>query len=80
MIMHEYTRYSYTFDEEDRQAVKEWLRANNLKLKDIHKPLGMSYIHLCRITTGVRTASSLTVNKMRRMGIKLKKPSQNHQQ
>lgn len=73
MLKHEYIRYSYTFDTEDRQAVFKWLKENKLKLKKISNDLGVSYIHLSRIMHGKRTASSTVVNKLRKMGVRFKK-------
>lgn len=70
--------YTYTFEEDDVLAVKEWAKKKGLKLQDLCGILNVSYVHLSRILHGTRGATSTVVNTMIRLGIKLKKPSKNH--
>jgi predicted XRE-type DNA-binding protein len=65
------TFYTYTFEENDRQALKSWLKNNNLKLKQIHDQLGVSYFHLNKVVMGKRTASASMIRKLKKMGVKL---------
>ena len=71
MIKQERTFFTYVFEAEDRKALKVWLKANNLKLKDLSKQVNLCYVHLCRIVTGRRPASAKLVNKLKRMGVRL---------
>ena len=71
MIKQERMYYTYIFEAEDRKALKVWLKENKLKLKDIHKRVNLSYVHLCRIVTGRRPASAKLVNKLKRMGVRI---------
>ena len=63
--------YAYFFEPKDRQAVKQWLKENKLKLKDINKKLGFNYDHLVKVVNGKRPAFSKTINTLRKWGIKL---------
>ena len=73
MLRNTRVHYTYIFEQKDRQALKTWLKANNLSLKDIHAELGVCYTHLKKVVTGKRTASSLVVNKLKKMGVKFPK-------
>jgi hypothetical protein len=65
--------YTYIFEQKDKTALKTWLKANKLKLKDIHDELDVSYVHLKRIVTGKRTASPRILNILRKKGVKFPK-------
>jgi hypothetical protein len=73
MVRNERTYYTYTFEQKDRQALKEWLKANNIKVINLHKELGICYRHMFRIIYGERPASSSLVNKLKKMGFKFPK-------
>lgn len=72
------TTYSYTLEECDIKAVKEWAKKKGLKMQDLCSILNISQVHLSRILHGTRGATPTVVNTMQRLGIKLKKPSKNH--
>ena len=73
MIRQPRISYTYIFEQKDKLALKSWLKANKLFLKDIHEELGISYVHLKMIVAGKRTASSKVVNKLRKKGVKFPK-------
>ena len=77
MTRQERTHYVYYFDSEDRQAVQTWLKTNKLHLYDVAIILNVSYGHLNKVVMGKRSASSLMVNTLRKMGVKFQKNHQN---
>lgn len=73
MIRQKRTHFAYVFESKDKEALKTWLKANKLKLKDINEELGISYDHLKKVVTGKRTASSRIVNILKKKGVKFPK-------
>lgn len=65
------TYYAYHFEDSDRQALKHWLKKNNLKLKSIHPIVKLSYTHLVRVVNGQRPATATLINKLRKMGVRI---------
>lgn len=63
--------YAYFFETKDRQAIKTWLKANKLRLKDINKKLGFNYDHLVKVINGKRPAFAKTINTLRKWGVKI---------